>query len=132
MIKKKLNVGIIGLGVGEMHLKGYLKNKNTKILYAVDKSPLKIKQLKKRYKNINFLNNYEKIFSDRNVDIVSIATYDDSHYELIIKSLKNDKHVFVEKPFCQFDWQLRKIEQKLKEKKKFFIQTLFLENQNYL
>lgn len=126
LISKKLNVGIIGLGVGEMHLKGYLKNKNTKILYAADKSPLKIKQLKKRYKDINFLNNYQKIFSDRNVDIVSIATYDDSHYELIIKSLNNDKHVFVEKPFCQFDWQLRKIEKKLKEKKKVLYSNLIL------
>ncbi len=46
--KKKFNVAIIGLGVGEMHLKGYLKNNSTNVLYASDKNFLKIKNLKKK------------------------------------------------------------------------------------
>ena len=85
-IKKKFNVAIIGLGVGEMHLKGYVKNRSTKVLYASDKNTSKLKILKKKYKKINFIQNSKKIFEDPNVDIVSIATYDNSHYELILSS----------------------------------------------
>ena len=125
-LKKKFNVAVIGLGVGEMHLKGYLQNKNTKVLYASDKNFLKIKNLKKKYKKINFIRNSNKIFEDPNIDIVSIATYDDSHYDLIIKALDNNKHVFVEKPMCQFKWQLNEIEKRLKKKKLILYSNLIL------
>ena len=125
-LKQNFNVAVIGLGVGEMHLKGYIKNHNTTVLYAADKDSSKIRALKKKYKEIKFIQNSNKIFEDPNVDIVSIATYDDSHYELIIKAIENNKHIFVEKPMCQFSWQLNKIEKKLKEKKLILFSNLIL------
>jgi len=125
-MKKIFNVGVIGLGVGEMHLKGYLKNKNTKVLYAVDKNISKIKNLKKKYKNVTFYRESKKIFEDPLIDIVSIATFDDSHYDLIIKALNHNKHIFVEKPMCQFNWQLKEIEKKIKQKKLILYSNLIL------
>lgn len=124
--KKNFKVGIIGLGVGEKHLKGYLKCKNTEVIYAVDKNILKLRYLKKKYKNINFIQNSQKVFEDKNIDIVSIATFDDSHYDLIMNAIKNKKHIFVEKPMCQFSWQLKKIEKKLKQKRLVLFSNLIL------
>ena len=125
-MKKIYNVGVIGLGVGEMHLKGYLKNKNTKVLYAVDKNISKIKNLKKKYKNVTFYRESKKIFENPLIDIVSIATFDDSHYDLIIKAINHNKHIFVEKPMCQFNWQLKEIEKKIKQKKLILYSNLIL------
>ena len=124
--KKNFNVAIIGLGVGEKHLKGYLKCKNTKVIYAVDKNILKLKELKRKYKNVNFLQKSQKVFEDKNVDIISIATFDDSHYDLIMSAIKNNKHIFVEKPICQFSWQLKMIEKRLRQKKLVLFSNLIL------
>ena len=39
-----------------------------------------------------------KIFADPNIDIICIASHDESHHQQVIDSLKNGKHVYVEKP----------------------------------
>ncbi len=45
----------------------------------------------------------DEILENDDIDIVSIASYDNFHYEHIIKALENNKHVFVEKPFCMYE-----------------------------
>ena len=42
----------------------------------------------------------DKIFSSKANDIVVIATRHNSHAELVIQAIKNQKKVFVEKPLC--------------------------------
>ena len=125
-MKKKFNVAIIGLGVGEKHLRAYVKNPSTNVVYAVDKNPLQIKKIKKKFKKIEFLKNSNKVFKNSEIDILSIATYDNSHYTLIMKALDRNMHVFVEKPMCQYSWQLKKIEKKIKEKKLVLYSNLIL------
>ena len=51
-MKKVFNVAVIGLGVGEMHTRGYILNRQTKLIYACDKNKLKLNRLKK-YKDVN-------------------------------------------------------------------------------
>ena len=46
-MKKVFNVAVIGLGVGEMHMRGYILNRQTKLIYACDKNKLKLNRLKK-------------------------------------------------------------------------------------
>jgi predicted dehydrogenase len=125
-MKKKFNAAVIGLGVGEKHLEGYVRNPHVNIIYAVDKNYLQIKKIKKKFKKIEFLKNPNKVFKDSKIDILSIATYDDSHYQLIMKALDHNMHVFVEKPMCQYSWQLKKIEKKIKEKKLVLYSNLIL------
>ena len=52
---------------------------------------------------------YENILEDETVDIVSIASYDDTHYEQTIAALDAMKNVFVEKPLCRSIAELRHI-----------------------
>lgn len=125
-MKKVFNVAVIGLGVGEMHMRGYILNRQTKLIYACDKNKLKLNRLKKKYKDVNFISNPKKIFEDKNIDIVSIATYDNSHFNLIMEAIKHKKHIFVEKPLCQNLWQLKKIELKLKKKNLILFSNVIL------
>ena len=48
---------------------------------------------KKKF-NCDFSINANSIISNKNIDMISIASYDNHHYSQIISALKNKKHVF--------------------------------------
>ncbi len=125
-MKKKLNAAVIGLGVGEKHMLGYILNKKTNLIYACDKNVTRLNLFKKKYKNVEFLKDPKKIFQDNNIDLVSIASYDDSHFQLVMEAIKYNKHIFVEKPICQYLWQLEKIKSEIKKKKLILYSNLIL------
>ncbi len=52
----------------------------------------------------------DRVFADRDTDIVVIATRHDSHATLVLRALAAKKHVFVEKPLCLTLTELAKIE----------------------
>lgn len=50
---------------------------------------------------MKFTTNVKDIFQDDDIKLVCIASYDKDHFDHVISSLKNNKHVFVEKPVCK-------------------------------
>jgi predicted dehydrogenase len=128
-MKNKLNVGVIGLGVGAKHAHALYLNKNVNLVSLCDFDNKKINLYKKIYKNCNFTNNSDDIFKNPNIDIVSIASYDNFHAKHILQAIKNNKHFFVEKPFCLNINELKKICSSLKKNKKItFSSNLVLRN----
>ena len=108
-MKNKLNVAVIGMGVGSKHAEIYSKNRycNLKILCDLDNKKLNIES--KKYKNIILTDNAKNIFKDNSIDLVSISSYDNFHYDQVISCFKTNKHFFVEKPLCVNETQLKKI-----------------------
>lgn len=51
----------------------------------------------------------EDVFDNKDINTVFIATRHDSHAEYVLKALKNQKHVFVEKPICLKEEELEEI-----------------------
>jgi predicted dehydrogenase len=128
-MKNKLNVGVIGLGVGAKHAHTLCLNKNVNLVSLCDFDNKKINLYKKIYKNCNFTNNSDDIFKNPNIDIVSIASYDNFHVKHILQAIKYNKHFFVEKPFCLNINELKKICSSLKKKKEItFSSNLVLRN----
>jgi len=73
---------------------------------------------KKNLKGVLFCKNEDEIFENPNIDKVAIVTRIPEHARLIIKALKANKDVFVEKPIC-FDLNEAKLIKKIaKEKNK--------------
>lgn len=97
---KILKVGIIGLGVGAYHLENYMKNINCEVHSVCDFDKKKLILYKKKYRNISFYENVEDIFNNKKLDIISIASYDNFHYEQIVRSINNNINIFIEKPLC--------------------------------
>ncbi len=127
-MKNKLNAGVIGLGVGAKHAHALYLNKNVNLVSLCDFDNKKINLYKKIYKNCNFTNNSDDIFKNPNIDIVSIASYDNFHAKHILQAIKYKKHFFVEKPFCLNINELKKSAQVLKKiKKLLFLPILYLE-----
>lgn len=114
---KKLNVGIIGLGVGEKHIPGYQKHPNCRVVSLCDFADDKLAVAREKYPGLSLTKYADEIFEDPSIDIVSVASYDNYHYEQIIKGIHNNKHLFVEKPVCLYKWQAKRIYSLLQSKR---------------
>ena len=112
-----LNIGIIGLGVGEQHLIAYQNHSdcNVKAIFDFDKN-VKTSVIAK-YPSINFVNSENDILYDPEIDVVTIASWDNYHYNQIIKALENGKHIFVEKPLCLYENHAKNIAKLLNKHK---------------
>ena len=117
----KLFAGIIGMGIGEKHLEEIENYKNFIVKIICEKDKKKIIRLKKKYPSKTIVDDENKIFFDKQVKLVSIASFDNFHHEQIIKGLNNNKNLIIEKPICMNESQLVKIFNLLKRKKKLKI-----------
>lgn len=111
----KFSAAVIGLGVGEQHLKSYITHSECEKVYIIDTNKENLAEVYSRYPQAVILNSEEEIYSNKDIRIVSIASYDNFHSNQIIKSLKSGKHVFCEKPICQFEDELEGIYSACKE-----------------
>ncbi|MBF0406591.1 MAG: Gfo/Idh/MocA family oxidoreductase [Candidatus Riflebacteria bacterium] len=94
--------GIIGLGVGEAHIEGYESHPMCSVDYLCDFDEKKVRQFAEKYPQKKVLNNADLLLNNPDIDIVSIASFDNFHHRQIVKAVRNKKHVFVEKPVCLF------------------------------
>ena len=96
----KIIVGIIGMGIGQKHLEAIDNYKGAEVTIICEKDKKKIKKLQKRYPDKLITNDESHIFLDKEINLVSIASYDNYHYEQILKCIKFNKNLIVEKPLC--------------------------------
>ena len=128
---KKIIAGIIGFGIGKYHALNISKLKNSEVKYVCDFDVLKKKQINELFPNALYIENPSKIFNDKEVNLVVIASYDNYHYDHIIKSIQNNKNIFVEKPFCLTLKEFKKINRELKNKKISISSNLVLRTNSY-
>jgi len=105
---------VIGLGVGLKHLETLHKN-NIQIKYICDYKKT-FKKLEKEY-NTKYIDDLNKIILDDEVNLVVIASYDDSHFIHLKKCLLKNKNVFIEKPLCTKKSQIISLKNILKYSK---------------
>ena len=108
-----LKVGIIGLGVGEKHIEGYAQDKRCKVVALSDFDANKLAEVGSRYPAISLFADANMVLNDPKINIVSIATFDNFHYEQVIRAINSGKHVFVEKPLCLFESEFYAIKKAL-------------------
>lgn len=101
MKKDKLGVAIVGLGVGEQHVRAYLSINQCELRWLYDLDPSKTHDVLQRLGTGAAAASFEDILEDPDVEVVSIASYDDAHFEQVVAALGAGKHVFVEKPLCR-------------------------------
>lgn len=111
-----LKAGIIGLGVGEAHIAGYEAGGRCKVVALCDRDPARRAAAMKKYPEIRICENDGDLLRDPEIDVVSIASYDDCHHAQIVAALRQNKHVFVEKPLCLHEEEAREIRNLLNAK----------------
>ncbi len=110
---RRLGAGIIGLGVGERHIAGFEAHAGCRVAALCDTDPAKLEMARARYPQARIYDRAEALIDDAEVDIVSIASYDDAHYAQLCRTLEAGKHAFVEKPLCTREEELADIRARL-------------------
>ena len=95
-----LNAGVIGMGIGEKHALAYQNHRNTNLKTVCDFDHDKLKELNIKFPNVHMETKYQSILENDDIDIVSIASYDNFHSSQILQALESGKHVMSEKPLC--------------------------------
>ncbi|MBT5772001.1 MAG: Gfo/Idh/MocA family oxidoreductase [Flavobacteriaceae bacterium] len=126
MKHKTLNAAIVGLGVGERHIQAYKSESRCNLVKLCDIDKNKLKEVGENHSECKLTINPNDIFNDPNIDIVSIASYDNFHAEQVIKAVKSGKHVFVEKPICLTEDELISISKALTENPNVKISSNFV------
>ncbi len=124
---KKINCAIIGFGnIGKIQAEFLLNNKYTNLKCIFEKDKAIVRKFKNKYKKVNWVDNEDKIFHNKVIDLVIICSYDNFHYKQIIKAIKNKKNIFCEKPICQNLSQLRNIYNLFSKKNKLKFSSNFI------
>ena len=105
----KIIAAVIGMGIGEKHLVAIDGFLGSKVKIICEKNKKKIKILKKKYPNKIVTSDERNIFLDKEINLVSLASYDNDHYNQILKCLRFNKNFIVEKPMCLNFNQLKNI-----------------------
>ncbi|WP_276380836.1 Gfo/Idh/MocA family protein [Flavobacterium sp. H4147] len=101
MKNHKIKWGIVGLGnIAHQFAADLLLIEDAQLIAVASRDLSKAKEFAEKYKAPKAYESYDLLFNDPEVDIVYIATPHNSHAELSIKALENNKHVLCEKPMA--------------------------------
>lgn len=100
MTETRLRAGIIGLGVGERHLGCYEAHPDCEVTTLCDFDRAKLHEVGLRHPGKQLIERAEDLLNDPDIDVVSIASFDDAHFEQCKLAIVNGKHIYVEKPLC--------------------------------
>lgn len=98
--KNTLRCGVIGLGVGRMHLDGYAKAPDAVIAAIADPNEERLKEFGAKYNLSALYTSAEEMLEKEGLDVVSIATPNSLHMPLTIAALESGAHVLCEKPMA--------------------------------
>ncbi len=96
MLNTTVNIGVIGVGhLGQHHVKHYKKLKNTNFIGIYDLDIGRSKEISKTFE-VPFFNTLETLIA--RVDAVSIVTPTLTHAKIAEYCIRQNVHVFIEKP----------------------------------
>ena len=99
-MQNKINLGIIGKNFGyHVIYKSFLKNKKYKIKGFCYKS--KKKEKIKILKGVKIYSDWRELILDKKINAIAVATPPSTHKHIISFAIKNNKHIFCEKPLTR-------------------------------
>jgi predicted dehydrogenase len=107
-----LRAAVIGLGVGEQHIAGYDAHPDCEVVAVCDIDSEKLE----RWPDLRRTTDAGELVEDPDIDVVSVASYDDAHFEQVAGALRHGKHVFCEKPLCLYDEEAKEIARLVRER----------------
>jgi len=107
----RLRVGVIGLGVGEQHLRAYLRHPACEVAAICDLDAERLQRVSSELPGVRPTSEVAELIEDETLDVLSIASFDDVHASQAVGGLRAGKHVFVEKPLCRSMAELRALKQ---------------------
>ena len=128
-----LNIGIIGMGkMAKAHADWILGNKEMSLIAICEKNVSRHAEIKAQY-GVPVYENVEDFLKVKDLDMAVIATTNETHEELTIKSLESGCDVIVEKPMSvSYESAQRMIKAAEKNKKQIFVHQSSRWDRDYL
>lgn len=97
----KVYVGIIGTGtISRFHMEAYKKLDNVQVIAACDINEERVRKFAREYNIPNVFTKYEDLLSMKEINAVSVTTWNIYHCPISIAALKAGKNVLCEKPLA--------------------------------
>jgi predicted dehydrogenase len=96
----KIRVGVIGLGIGRHHIRGYRSHPNAEVTAIADLDVTRLAEIGDQYGIDKRYPSGEEMIAKEELDVVSIATPNKFHKPLTIAALEAGCHVLCEKPMA--------------------------------
>ncbi|MBB4079715.1 putative dehydrogenase [Lewinella aquimaris] len=111
-----INVGLLGFGLSGRYLQSpfYRAHPGFRVTRVVTS---RADELAEEFPGLEPTDRAETVMNDPDIDLVSIATPNATHYELARAALEAGKHVLVDKPACATAAQLRELRDLASRKK---------------
>jgi len=107
----RLRIAVLGVnGRGQNHIAGFMEQNNVEVATLCDPdqniSGIRAKEFEKKYgKKVSTEQDLRKVYEDKSIDAVSIATPNHWHALAAIWACQAGKDVYVEKPACHTIWE---------------------------
>jgi len=105
----ELGVAVVGLGVGEQHARAFVRHESCRLRWLFDLDRRRAQTVAAALGQGRIADTLDAIAADGDTQAVSVASFDDAHFEQVVALLDARKHVFVEKPLCRSTAELAEI-----------------------
>lgn len=97
---RKLRLGVIGLGMGRGHIKGYQAHPEAEVVAVCDQDTVRLADAQKEFGIAALYTDYKEMLRKEKLDGVSVAVPNVFHAPMTIAALKAGAHVLCEKPMA--------------------------------
>src|SRR5215210_8532309 len=97
---RKLKIGIIGCGVGFLHLQGFAEIPRAEVVAIAGLDEERCRDLAKQFDVPRVYREYQDLIADLEIEAVTVAVPNILHVPVALAALDAGKHVMVEKPLA--------------------------------
>jgi predicted dehydrogenase len=97
---RTVRVGIIGCGVGQLHLEGFAQDPRVEVVAIAGLDEERCQHLARAHGVAKVYRDYQDLIADPEVEAVTVAVPNSLHVPVALAALDAGKHVLVEKPLA--------------------------------
>lgn len=107
-----LRVGVIGTGnISHMHIKSYLENPNVELYAFCDINETQLRFMSEKYGITRVYTDMNEMLKLKELDAVSVCTWNSAHAACTIAALNAGKHVICEKPMATSEQEAKEMQE---------------------
>lgn len=99
-MEKILKVGVVGLGMGKSHIKGFQLHPQAEVVALADLNKDLLAQQSQEFQVAAQYEDYREMLAQEHLDVISIATPNFLHLPIALAAFDAGCHVLCEKPMA--------------------------------
>lgn len=100
-MNRPLGVAVVGLGIGEQHARMYATLPSCKVKLLIDLDGARAENLAAEFQGSDAASDFDDALSRDDIDVISIASYDEAHFDQVMRALSAGKHVLSKSRFAE-------------------------------